>query len=132
VKQSLGASDDRPWSQSFVNELLDRKYTSNNKSEEGRLYVACIFADLIRLTENQTSVFEQVHELKTVFTLCTRELSKLGDSDDSHTSIRFYLLERLSVHKAFGLLSKSDDDDINDLAVKMMEHVFEVFYDNVK
>ncbi len=116
-----------PWESSFL-EILMHKKLLHNKSEEATIYLSCIFADLIRITiPLEQWLYESANDMRQMFLQVLRSLRRLGSEDDTFGFTRFYLLERLSVSKAFVLLTNDDMDGEN-----IIDEVFVVFFELVQ
>ncbi|KAJ8908010.1 hypothetical protein NDN08_008111 [Rhodosorus marinus] len=94
-----------------------------SQSKEVRILLACCLADVLRVFAPSAPYEEPM--LKTIFVLFVRQLRGLEDVESPLWSFTYYLLEKLSLVKAFVMVA--DDEDI---VTKTFENLYSAMQEN--
>eukprot|EP00727_Mastigamoeba_balamuthi_P004641 m51a1_g14175 hypothetical protein (3303) ;mRNA; f:29594-45724 len=99
------------------------------KDRDARLLCACAMADVIRIYAPDSPYDDD--QLQDIFKLWIEQLSKVGDEMDPSFTLRFYLLEKLAMVRAFILLLEISPALVNELFVTFYSVVGEDVPSNV-
>ncbi|KAL6073815.1 Sister chromatid cohesion protein pds5, variant 3 [Balamuthia mandrillaris] len=100
---------------------LVQKELLTHKNSEVRLLTACCLADIIRIYAPDAPYDHSM--ISQVFQLFIQQLQRIGEVEDESFHLRFALLEKLAVVKAFIILVDKEDE--------LLVQVFKTFFDAI-